>query len=181
MEKLATWSKSILLCYNYNDSIVKSIDETLEKFVNIGFGSKHFERGYSTEEYLFELQRLEKRSVKINLLKQIVDEVLGLITPYSANIIKDKIFNNLSYSQLADKNNISLRSAFRHYDIALQEFENSLNFAGHTEEWFNDNYGNEVFMVRFNERVKNLNEIKIVCQNSKAPCVKEKLAVIVLA
>ncbi len=140
------WSNTALVAYSLLPKIVGKLDFAIESRVNSSFQSKHLRQGISTERLIDEILELTDEKRKIVNLSFIVATALDRIAVKHKKILHDRIELKMTYQQLAADMHISLRTAFRRVADAEDAFAAEIHMMGYTEEWFENEYGNDKYI-----------------------------------
>lgn len=151
MKNDLVWTKTLLSVYRYLERICGAIDKIVMKSaLNSAdiLGQNYFYNNvYSISQKLIDLS--ERKITLINL-KILIEETLGEIDNQSARILIQKYFDGTKCKDIAEKNNISLRTVFRKIANAEKAFCCRLRMKGYNflklgsmlkdEGWINNVY-----------------------------------------
>ena len=157
------WSNTALVAYSLLPKIVKELDSGVKTRVNSTFQSKHLKIGVSTEQLIGEILELTEEKRKVVNLRYIVDLALDRLTSEDREILEARIINKKTFQKISEDNGIALRTVFRRLANAEVAFAHALSRAGYSEEWFENEYGDDKFIAPIHERV--LNDKYFVAKN----------------
>lgn len=125
METQNLWSKTLLLSYRHLEPLCGSIDKIIEK-IGISAG-KMYDNAFSTLQKIIELS--ERKITLINL-KLLIENTLSKIKKEKASILIRRFIDNITYKNLQEEYNTSLRTVFRKLNLALNSFSSHLLLNG---------------------------------------------------
>ena len=137
---LKNWSNTTLVAYSSLQKIEKSLDFSFFRLVKSGFQSVHLKNGVSTERLIGEMIKINDEKIKISNLRFIVSTTLEQMSLMGKSLILDKIFRKKTFAEIADEYHLSLRTTYRRFESALEEYAHKLKAAGYTESWFEQEY-----------------------------------------
>lgn len=137
---LKNWSNTTLVAYSSLQKIEKSLDFSFFRLVKSGFQSVHLKNGVSTEKIIGEMLKINDEKAKICNLHFIVSTTIEQMSSMGRSLIIDKIFRKKTFAELAEEYHLSLRTTYRRFESALDEYAHKLKAAGYTENWFEQEY-----------------------------------------
>lgn len=148
------WSNTVLVAYSLLPKIAEAIDFSVKSRVNSCFQSRHLTYGVSNEQIIGEIIELNDRKRKIVNLAYIVNSTLDMMRPVDKQIIEERIFKKKTFTCIAQELGIALRTAFRRMEIARLRFAKLLDEREFTQQWFDNEYGNDKFIAPLYKRVQ---------------------------
>ena len=144
-ESLKNWSKTILECYRYLETIVETIDDMVRK---LSVNSVYFNRksNNDTLSVINKIIDLNDRKVNLTNLKVIVDTVMSKMRKQDAQFLALFYLDRLSIEETAAALDICVRSAFRRKVRAIDSFTAILS-QEYSCEYFANNYADEQWLV----------------------------------
>lgn len=149
------WSNTTLVAYSLLPKIVNDIDFCIKTRIKSSFQSRHLRSGISNEQLFEEIINLNEKKRKAINLRFIVNTALEKVKTNDRYILYLRIVQRKTFQEISNIQNISLRTAFRRFDKAEIEYEAVLKNIGYTEEWLENEYGNEPFIAEIYKRIVN--------------------------
>ncbi len=150
-----SWSNTALVAYSLLPKIVREIDSAVNSRVNSAFKSRHLQIGVSTEQLIGEIISLIDEKRKLVNMRYLVNSTLDMLNQKEKEIISARMLKKLTFEQITQTLNISMRTAFRRLDLALRSFELALARRGYTERWFEKEYGCCSYVSNIRKRLEN--------------------------
>lgn len=148
MNNIEIWSKTFLSVYKVLPSITNSIEESTMATAIGGFSCTcGIDKLYGKMLDLYNRKRLF-----INI-KVIVDNTLAQLSYKDSTIIKLKFIEKMKFEDIAKMTKTSIRTVFRRYIIAMDDFCKVLIADGYDEIWFKENYESEIIVKKFFDRI----------------------------
>lgn len=148
------WSNTALVAYSLLPKIVQELDFKINLRVNSAFQSRHLKIGVSNEQLIVEIMNLIDEKRKMVNLHFIVSSALKALRDQDSYILTDRILNKRTFQQLAEDQNVSLRTIFRRFAVAETAMANKLRVMGYGEKWFEEEYGNDKFIKPIYLRIR---------------------------
>lgn len=153
------WTKTLLVTYNYLETIAGAIDKiTLKTALNsFDYSKINLVKNnvYSISNKLIDLA---DRKITLINLKILIEDVLKNIPIKDAVFLINRYFDRMKCKDLADKHGICVRSVFRRLTIAERNFDKKLKAKGFNDKKLNDMLKNERWILNFYESIKNNKE-----------------------
>ena len=140
------WSNTALVAYSALPKIVKELDLTLKRLVNSSFKSVHLKSGISTMQLISEIMEINEEKRKIVNLHFIVSTALDGMSEEARRLVIGKILQKRTFNDLSKELGLSLRTVFRRFEKAQEEYAGLLTRAGYTESWLEQEYGNDKYL-----------------------------------
>ena len=137
------WSNTALVAYSALPKIAKELDFSLSRLVNSSFKSVHLKNGVSTLQLIGEIMKITEEKRKIVNLHYIVSTALDRMTENGKRLLVDKVLNKKTFKEISEELGISIRTAFRKFENAQDEFAHNLKIAGYGENWLEAEYKDE--------------------------------------
>lgn len=131
----------MLVAFSSLPKIAKFIDFSVKSRVKSGFQSKHMRYGLQNEKLFESIIQLNDEKRKICNLKVIITQALEQLSPTHTELLRLRFFEKKTFQEIAKLTNVVIRTVFRRYDSAIEDFENILACAGFDEEWLEAEYG----------------------------------------
>ena len=113
---------TVLVAYSALPKILKDYDSAFRARLQSSFMSAHLQRGVTTEKLVQEMLDINKRKLAMLQLKEIVERAAGSIPSALSNILVLRFVKGKTFQEIADTENISVRTAFRRFDRARDSF-----------------------------------------------------------
>ncbi|HKL94440.1 MAG TPA: sigma factor-like helix-turn-helix DNA-binding protein [Clostridia bacterium] len=149
-----SWSNTLLVAFSSLPKIVKFIDFSVKSRVKSGFQSKHLRYGIQNEKLFESIIELNDEKRKICNLKVIVEGALEQLSPTHTELLRLRFFDKNTFQEIADITNVVIRTVFRRYDCAMEDFDNVLSIAGYNEEWLEAEYGSIAIFKTIKDRLE---------------------------
>ena len=146
------WSNTALVAYSALPKIAKELDFSLSRLVNSSFKSTHLKNGVSTMQLIGEIMEVTEEKRKIVNLHFIVNSALEHMTVMGRNMLVSRIIKKMTFRDMADELGLSIRTTFRKFESAQDEFAHYLRAAGYSESWFENEYGEDKYISPIRER-----------------------------
>ena len=127
---------TVLVAYSALPKILKDYDSAFRARLQSSFMSAHLQRGVTTEKLVQEMLDINKRKLAMLQLKEIVERAAGSIPTALSNILVLRFVKGKTFQEIADIENISVRTAFRRFDRARDSFAAALDRLGLDEATF---------------------------------------------
>ena len=109
---------TVLVAYSALPKILKDYDSAFRARLQSSFMSAHLQRGVTTEKLVQEMLDINGRKLAMLHLKEIVERAAGSIPTELSNILVLRFVKGKTFQEIADIENISVRTAFRRFDRA---------------------------------------------------------------
>ena len=146
------WSNTALVAYSALPKIAKELDFSLAKLVNSSFKSAHLKNGVSTLTLIGEIMDVTEEKRKIVNLRYIVLSALNNMTEEGRRVLVARMIRKRTFRELADELGLSIRTVFRRFEDAQNEFAHNLKIAGYGESWLENEYGKDPYISRIREQ-----------------------------
>ena len=146
------WSNTALVAYSALPKIAKELDLSLSRLVNSSFKSAHLKNGVSNMQLISEIMDVNEEKRKIVNLHYIVSNGLDRMSDIGRTILVGKFIKQMTYKELADELDVSIRTIFRRFESAQDEFAHNLRIAGWTESWLEQEYGDDKYILAIRNR-----------------------------
>ncbi|MBR4800705.1 MAG: sigma-70 family RNA polymerase sigma factor [Clostridia bacterium] len=146
------WSNTALVAYSALPKIVKELDFSLSRLVNSSFKSVHLKNGVSTLQLIGEIMDVTEEKRKIVNLRYIVSTALDRMSDFSKQILVNKIMKKMTFKEISLELDMPIRTVFRRFEAAQEEFAHNLKIAGFGENWLENEYGEDKFIAPIRER-----------------------------
>ena len=121
--------------------MIKSLDRCVDHAVMSGLGCSHIYNGVTTDMLYEKIIVLKNRQDILATVREVTKTILLTMDRHYAKLLVAKYVNKYTYKQIASKLNISIRTVFRHFEKATNEFCSYLKAMGYGEdEWFRGEY-----------------------------------------
>ena len=148
-----TWSKSLLVGYNYLPIVAKCIDAS-----NMQMALGSFSYQGNALDLMEKMIANNKRERALINAKVIVDTTLEMLKERNREVLRLRYIKRKSFEQIAAIMNICLRSVFRWHDVAIKQFSSMCILRGYDEKWMEDNYAHDSLFERCALRCQQDNE-----------------------
>lgn len=118
---------TVLVAYSALPKILKDYDSAFRARLQSSFMSAHLQRGVTTEKLVQEMLDINGRKLAMLQLKEIVERAAGSIPTELSNILVLRFVKGKTFQEIADIENISVRTAFRRFDRARDSFAAALD------------------------------------------------------
>ena len=146
------WCNTALVAYSALPKIVKELDFSLSRLVKSSFKSVHLKNGVSNLQLIGEIMEINDEKRKIVNMRFIVTTALERLSDTSKHVLIGRLFKKQTFKELAGEMNMSIRSVYRRFQDAEEEFAHLLKIGGYTESWFEREYGNDQYILPIKER-----------------------------
>lgn len=146
------WCNTALVAYSALPKIVKELDFSLARLVNSSFKSVHLKNGVSNLQLIGEIMEINDEKRKMVNMRFIVSSALERLTDTSKQVLIGRLFKKQTFKELAEEMNTSIRSVYRRFQDAEDEFAHLLKIGGYTESWFEREYGEDKYILPIKER-----------------------------
>lgn len=153
--KSNNWSNTLLVVFSSLQKIVKSIDTMVESHVNSGFLSTHLRYGIQNEKLYNYIIVLNDQKRKMCNLKVIVENALDCLPQMQRELLCLRYIEKKTFQEISELTSVCIRTVFRRYDSAIENFERALKHAGYTEKWIEGEYGDMAIIKTIKERLEN--------------------------
>lgn len=143
--KIEEWGKSTLYSYRYLESVVNAIDNVVKKrgLSSLCMNQASYKNAFDCANQIIDL--ISRKSRLINL-KVIIERALCMLDNNYKRMLILTYFDNLKCEEIAKLMDISIRSYFRHKDLAINAYCSNLKVMGYDEAYFNKKYNDELWM-----------------------------------
>lgn len=148
-----TWSNTALVAYTLLPKIAKELNLGIESRIKSSFQSVHLKIGVSTEQLISEILDLTDEKRKIVNLRFIVSKGLEQMQDDMRELLIERMIKKKTFQQIADTQNVSLRTIFRRVANAEEEFAHNLKRYGYTDTWFEREYGQDKYIAPIRKRI----------------------------
>lgn len=131
---------TVLVAYSALPKILKDYDSAFRARLQSSFMSAHLQRGVTTEKLVQEMLDINGRKLAMLQLKEIVERAADSIPTELSNILVLRFVKGKTFQEIADIENISVRTAFRRFDRARDSFASALDRLGLDEATFRKTY-----------------------------------------
>ncbi len=131
---------TVLVAYSALPKILKECDAAFNSRLQSSFMSAHLQRGISTEKLVREMIDINRRKLALLQLKETVENAAGSMPSALSEILILRFVKGKTFQEIADTQNISVRTAFRRFDRARDEFARALDRLGLDEKTFRKHY-----------------------------------------
>ena len=121
---------TVLVAYSALPKILKDYDSAFRARLQSSFMSAHLQRGVTTEKLVQEMLDINGRKLAMLQLKEIVERAAGSIPTELSNTLVLRFVKGKTFQEIADIENISVRTAFRRFDRARDSFAAALDRLG---------------------------------------------------
>ena len=135
------WTKTLLNCYSYLETICGAIDK---KVINYGIGSYGANQTISVANKILSL--ISRKKFLINT-KLIVDNVLNNISNKSARILTVRYIDKVKTETASKVLNMSNRNFFRRLNLSVDEFATELKKQGYDSKVLFEIFGGEGWIM----------------------------------
>ncbi|NCA67410.1 MAG: hypothetical protein EOM87_05040 [Clostridia bacterium] len=167
-------SRVLLEGYKHLDRLYEAMGQSIECLVASGYNSGY--RGTTGLVYEKIINYTYRRAGIYNL-KAIVNQTLEQLTSRSREVLTLHFIEQKEFAEIKDILGVSLRTAFRYYDKALQTFAITLNNTGFTEARIESEYAEEPFYIRMKKKVLDTQKVNVErgvrCYGEAANSVEE--------
>ena len=154
MESKHFWTKTILSVYRYLERICDAIDKicvtSALSSTDILGQNYFFNNVYAISQKLIDLGQ---RKITLINLKLLTEDVLSKMKEDQANLLIEKYIDARKTKDIAIKNNLSLRSAFRKLTLAEESFDRKLNVMGYDDKKISNMLKDETWINNVYERL----------------------------
>lgn len=163
METKHIWPKTILSVYRYLERICDAIDKisiaSALSSNNISGQNYFLNNTYAISQKLLDLG---ERKVTLINLKLLTEDVLSKMKEIDANLLIEKYIDGRKAKEIAERYNLSLRSAFRKLALAEESFDKKLNLLGYDDEKLSKMLKDERWIINVYDRfAQNEKEVEI--------------------
>ena len=151
-QELIEWSKTILLCQSIMPRLVGAITKENEKMMTLGYGSRHYDVGQSTYDFLEKMLSINIKKRNLVELSHNVSHILKDMDKTERNMLEERFFSKKSVGELMPRMNI--RTTYRRYNSALEHFSTALIEYGYNVDTLEDMFGDDRVISAILERVK---------------------------
>lgn len=131
---------TVLVAYSALPKILKDHDLAFKTRLNSSFMSRHLRAGVSTEALVTEMLQINERKAAALALADIVRTALTTLPAPLSEALVLRFVKGKTFQEIALKQNVTLRTAFRRFDRARELFAAALDKLGLTERVFADTY-----------------------------------------
>lgn len=122
---LENWSKTLLQSYRYLSTIVETIDKMVKK-ISIGSFTYNSKSNTNTLTQFESIIELNNRKEKLINLKVYVDMTLSKLSVKDLEVLSLGYIDGLSVEEIAETQNVSVRTIFRRRKCAIEKFSHVL-------------------------------------------------------
>jgi DNA-directed RNA polymerase specialized sigma subunit len=136
------WTRVMIAVYQGIPIIVKALDGAVGEAVLF----KAVANSRTNSEVLFnQIIATTDRNVKLINFKVLTDEAVEILEGREKNIIAARL-KGIKFDKISEDLNITIRTIFRDYESAIEKMTSYLANLGHTEEWFNNYFGDDTYL-----------------------------------
>lgn len=158
MKNEMLWTKTVLSVYRYLERISGAIDKIVLQSAlsssNILGQNYHYNNVYSISQKLIDLS---ERKVTLINLKILTETILSEMSVKEAAILIQRYFDGKKMKDIAQDNDISMRSVFRKLTNAESVFDRKLKIKGYDEQKLQEFLKDEQWILNAYRRIANEN------------------------
>ncbi len=144
------WARIILTSYRNLERVITSLDKTVDCLAMQGF---NYRTSQSAEQLMNKIiDHIYRKEGLINL-KVITEQIIKCMKAEYVELLELKFLKNKKFHEIADSLNISLRTVFRHYDKALNQFSCYLKLKGFTDEMLEAEYKDDPYIDKIKAKI----------------------------
>ena len=144
------WARIILTSYRNLERVITSLDKTVDCLAMQGF---NYRTSQSAEQLMNKIiDHIYRKEGLINL-KVITEQIIKCMKAEYVELLELKFLKNKKFHVIADSLNISLRTVFRHYDKALNQFSCYLKLKGFTDEMLEAEYKDDPYIDKIKAKI----------------------------
>lgn len=144
------WARIILTSYRNLERVITSLDKTVDCLAMQGF---NYRTSQSAEQLMNKIiDHIYRKEGLINL-KVITEQIIKCMKAEYVELLELKFLKNTKFHEIADSLNISLRTVFRHYDKALNQFSCYLKLKGFTDEMLEAEYKDDPYIDKIKAKI----------------------------
>ena len=128
------WSNTVLVAFSALPKIVKELDFAFNSRLKSSFGSIHLKNGVSTLKLVEEMVEINSYKSRLALLKVCVCAALERLSADERSVLTARIIEKKTFQEISDMSGMSLRTVFRKFDRAQENFAKALSLQGLDEE-----------------------------------------------
>ncbi|MCR4725831.1 MAG: hypothetical protein K5753_01265 [Clostridia bacterium] len=165
MEDRLLVAKALVSCYAHIDDVCEALERSAEKCALDGFYAI-----YPSDQMRLYERLIKNNERKRNLvnMKYVIERGLSGIKTGNAALLRERYEFTLARSDLMKKLGISLRTLYRRFDRALEEFACALDRFGFDQKRILREFGNEpLFSVSLNRVIKEDDEAREMREKMK--------------
>lgn len=145
------WARIIFSAMRNIDRIISSYDRKIDCLAMQG-GINRINY-MSTQTLLNKIIDCIYMRQGLSNLKAIYNGVIAQMNPNYVKLLKLKFIKNRKFHEIASELNISIRTVFRHYDKALNQFGCVMKLNGYNDEWLEREYGKDPYIDKIKNKV----------------------------
>lgn len=134
------WCNTVLVAFFSLSKILGEYDQSFRHRLQSSFMSVHLKNGVSTQTLVEEMLELNRRKQLALLLRDVVENALNELPCEEREILTMRFRRGKTFQEIAEKQDISLRTAFRRFDKARENLCNTLEASGLNQEDFARDY-----------------------------------------
>lgn len=134
------WCNTVLVAFSAMQKIVKDYDFAFKSRLQSSFMSVHLKNGIPTQTLVKEMLEINRRKLRLLILRDTVNTALGALPPSEKDILVRRFLKGETFQEIALRQDISIRTAFRRFDKAREDFCHALEAVGFTEKHFRETY-----------------------------------------
>ena len=131
---------TVLVAYSSLRKILKDYDCAFKSRLQSSFMSIHLRCGVPTETLIGEMLEINRKKLLLLILKDTVETALDSIPSPYKDILCLRFLKGMTFQEISELQDISLRTAFRRFDKARDVFGAALAKLGLTEKIFAERY-----------------------------------------
>ncbi len=131
---------TVLVAYSALPKIMKEYDAAFDSRLKSSFSCAHLRQGVTTEQLIGEMLEINRKKAAAILLKDTVEKAFGLLPSALKSILVLRFLKGMTFQEIAEHDNISVRTAFRRFDRARECFSAALDKLGLDQKQFEKRY-----------------------------------------
>lgn len=148
MDNIQNWAKTLLTIYRVLPNLTNSIEETTMATALGGFSHTG-----SAESLFDKIMQLNERKKALINIKVVVDNAFEKMPYKSVEVLKLKFFEKKKFEQIADKAKVCLRTVFRRYVFALEDFCKAMSSDSIDANWLVQHFASDEIVKRIYEKI----------------------------
>lgn len=143
--KIQLWSKALLKSYSNLATVEKNIDTKVTALALTSPGAKY---GNTTEMVANKILKYVDKKIMLCKTKVLIEDILMKINSKYATVLKMRYLENLSYDEIADYFNVSVRTVRRYIIEGTKYFSKQLERKEYTPSRLAEIYKEENWLGR---------------------------------
>lgn len=149
MVQTVVWSKTILTAYPNLEQYAARLDKSMQALACKGLGHSG-----DPMELIGKMMQLNVRKETVVNVYVIVTQTLEKVKPQYREILECKYGRGMRFAQIAEHLQVCLRTVFRRYQCAMEQFVQALERSGYGAQWLGERLGDDPMFAKLHDRVQ---------------------------